>query len=70
MKFDWDAATVKVTVPVQHTATTDKQDIDVPMADFVAMMFDLYSRRVRAEMARKAGERTKELQASENSRMT
>jgi hypothetical protein len=54
MIFDWTKATVKVTVPVQHTATTATQDVDIPLEQFAAMLFDAQSSRVRREMATKA----------------
>jgi hypothetical protein len=39
MTFDWDAATVKVTVPVSHTATTETQEIEMPVAVFARLLF-------------------------------
>jgi hypothetical protein len=63
MTIDWTKATIRVTVPVQHTATTDTQELDVPVEDFAAWMFDAYSKRVRAQMAKQAVERLKSADA-------
>lgn len=38
MIFDWDAATVTVTVPVHHTATTDQQDVKLTLRQFVGLL--------------------------------
>jgi hypothetical protein len=60
MNIDWTKATVKVTVPIQHTATTDTQEVDVPVEQFAAWIFDAYSKQVRSEFARKAVARREE----------
>jgi hypothetical protein len=54
MNIDWTKATIKVTVQIQHTATTSAQEVDVPVEQFAAWIMDAHSRHVRAEMARKA----------------
>jgi hypothetical protein len=64
MTIDWTKATVKVTVPVQHTATSATQEIDIPVEQFAGWIFDAYSRHVRADMARKAVARRDEVAAS------
>jgi hypothetical protein len=38
MAFDWDSATVKVTVPVHHTATVEKQEVEMPLRTFGALL--------------------------------
>jgi hypothetical protein len=32
--FDWDSATVKVTVPVHHTATVEMQEMELSLESF------------------------------------
>lgn len=36
--YDWDSATVKVTVPVHHTATVERQEIELPLAAFAELL--------------------------------
>lgn len=38
MIFDWDAATVTVTVPVHHTATSAKQEIALTLRQFAGVL--------------------------------
>jgi len=38
MTFDWDAATVRITVPVHHTATSDRQDIELTLRQFAGLL--------------------------------
>lgn len=70
MTVDWSKATVTVKVPVQHTATTEVQEIEVPVEQFAAMLFDAYSAGVRAEMAKRAAARIQRLQAEASGRPT
>ena len=66
--IDWTKATIGVTVPVQHTATTDMQTLDIPLEQFAAMLFDAESKRIRREMAKKAVARRAILPAQEGER--
>lgn len=38
LMFNWDAATVKVTVPVHHTATMEHQEIELPLESFARLL--------------------------------
>lgn len=38
MMFDWDGATVKVAVPVHHTATVEQQEIELPLESFARLI--------------------------------
>lgn len=40
MTFDWDAATVTVTVPVHHTATSGTQEIALTLRQFVGLLLN------------------------------
>jgi len=35
--IDWKTATIKVSVDVHHTATTDRQEVEIPLAAFASM---------------------------------
>lgn len=61
MDFDWDAATITVKVPVQHTAMKETQDITLPLPQFATMLLDLHSRHVRQQMAKQAVQRRQSL---------
>lgn len=36
--FDWDSATVKVTVPVHHTASVDRQEVELSLGQLAELL--------------------------------
>lgn len=38
MSYDWDSATVKVKVPVHHTATVEMVEVELPLESFARLL--------------------------------
>lgn len=38
MLIDWDSATIKVSVPVHHTASAERQEFELPIKAFATFL--------------------------------